>query len=613
MSDRRHPWYRRARPGRVAVGAAVALLTVYAAALRADALVGRYGGVPGPAWARDGVQALAAIGTHLRPRTVRWKPDPTPYVGGDPINYLRYAREMRSFYQPHVREPVFLALVRTQLWLLDGHDIAVSTASAISSVLVVPATYLMGAAAFGPAVGLGAALAWAVELDSVSWAVDGWRDDTFTLFTVLTIWSLIQLARVRTPRRAVVAGVMAGLACLTRLSALSYVLPGLTWIVLEAPSGTRRATAGRAALALLVTAVVAGPYLVNCARATGDPFYAVNYHTTYYRAAEGLSASVHESALRFMARNAAAQPLAALDTASGGLFAWPFIGKWRGFRPWSPALAASLRVSAVLGLILMLWSPVGRLLLVILFASLVPYSLTWSLGGGGAWRFSEHVYPIYLVAAVECLRRAVALAWSLARRTTTVQAALPRRFWVRAAVVAVAGTLAWLAYLALPLLVAREALGQGSPVTVQADARHRLFLAGSWSRAHTTGAVTVRAATSAQAALRVLVPRPVACALTLRIDPVQGGSPRRSTLSVFFNRVPLATLDLAYDPSRIGTYRLEVPATIVHAGMNRIDLVAAGTVPAGTAGRDFTWLAGNQPVAFRFWYFRLEPLPLPAT
>ena len=44
----------------------------------------------------------------LHPSPFRWYHVDKPYVGGDPINYLKFAREMRSFYQAHVREPSFL-------------------------------------------------------------------------------------------------------------------------------------------------------------------------------------------------------------------------------------------------------------------------------------------------------------------------------------------------------------------------------------------------------------------------------------------------------------------------------------------------------------------------
>jgi hypothetical protein len=69
---------------------------------------------------------------------------------------------------------MFLALIRGFLHLLNQRDIAVSYASAFGSSLVVPAIYLLGAAVFGPTVGLVAAAGWAIEFEAISWSADGW-------------------------------------------------------------------------------------------------------------------------------------------------------------------------------------------------------------------------------------------------------------------------------------------------------------------------------------------------------------------------------------------------------------------------------------------------------
>ena len=44
-----------------------------------------------------------------------------------------------------------------------------------------------------------AALGWAIDYDAVSWAPDGWRDDTFTCVLVFATWSLVKLSQ--DPRR----------------------------------------------------------------------------------------------------------------------------------------------------------------------------------------------------------------------------------------------------------------------------------------------------------------------------------------------------------------------------------------------------------------------------
>ena len=103
-----------------------------------------------------------------------------------------------------------------------------------------------------------------------------------------TAWSFVRLRSDATIPRGVTAGVAAAAACLTRITALSFVVPGLLWILLESRRD-RKVRTSVATAALVATALIA-PYLISCAVVIGDPFFAINDHTRYYRAAEGLSA-----------------------------------------------------------------------------------------------------------------------------------------------------------------------------------------------------------------------------------------------------------------------------------------------------------------------------------
>ena len=204
---------------------------------------------------------------------------PNPYTG-DPINYIRFAREMQGFYQPHVREPMFLALTRGFLHLLNNRDFAVSYASAFSSSLVVPAIYLLGAAALGrssdcsrPARGRSSS-----RRSAGARAAGATTRSRFS--SPSSAWSYVRLRQDLTPSSAIAAGIAAAAACLTRLSSLLFVAAGLVWVIVEPASNVARAHAARmAAIAALMATLVAGPYVASCWRATGDPFYAVNYHT----------------------------------------------------------------------------------------------------------------------------------------------------------------------------------------------------------------------------------------------------------------------------------------------------------------------------------------------
>ena len=86
-------------------------------------------------------------------------PAERPYFG-DPTTYLRFAREMEGFYDAHVREPLFVAATKGALVLTGGSDIGISLTSAAFSTMLVGATFLLGARAFGPGVGRSRLRSW---------------------------------------------------------------------------------------------------------------------------------------------------------------------------------------------------------------------------------------------------------------------------------------------------------------------------------------------------------------------------------------------------------------------------------------------------------------------
>jgi hypothetical protein len=579
------------------------LITFYGALLRFEALAGGYGHQGQPRWGQALEHRLVPLARALHPQAIVWPPVAEPYVGGDPINYIRYARDMRHFYQAHVREPMFLAATKLFLWLTGGRDIAVSYASAASATLAIFATYLLGAAMWSRAVGLAAAFALAIETQAIAWSVEGWRDDTFMLFVTLTTWSLVRLHQQPDRRTGLVAGICAAAACLTRISALSFVVPALAWIAL-APPARPRGTARPAAIAALTCGLLVAPYMINCWRTFGDPLYALNYHTLYYRQVEGLPPDESVGALEYARTKLSARPIATIDTGLQGLVTVPFYNKWHGWGTWSGAIGPVLRVCGGIGLLAALWFPLGRLILLIVFTSLAPYALTWSVGGGGEWRFTQHVYPIYLTLACAV----PAAAWTFAASSVR-----SRRILVtRAQLVRVAATLALLtvgcvAFWLAPLLVVREALAAGDAVTIAASDRNRYFFMGRWSDPIDYGNVIVRVAEAEIVSVRLPLPDE-SYAMTLRVDPALTADPaRQPRVTVFFNRRPLAELDLTRDPDRMGSYRLEVPKELVRP-WSRLDLMASHTVAARDAGDPFEAVQPDRPVAFRFWYVRLEAL-----
>lgn len=400
---------RAGAPVRRAIAVALpALVVLYAAVLRFDALVGRYSW-RGPPWALTAQRAVEG----LRPGHVEWTPE-YEISGGDPYHYVTRGRAMRGFYDADAREPLFPAWTRAFLELLDDRILAVHVASAAASTLLVLATYLLGAAAFSRAAGLVAALALAVERDALWWSVEGFRDDAFALLVVLSALGLVRLVQRPTPLRGAVAGLAGAAACLTRITSLSFLLPAyaLTLLLPGERARERRRAIGVAALVLAALVV---PFLLSCAIAYGDPFYAVNVHTKFYRSRSGLA---FQESMGWLDYLRAGSPLAQqAKTGLVGVTTYPFQNKWHGLEYVSPWLARPLALAAVAGLLLFLRTREGRLLLVVLLTSLLPYAFTWPILGGREWRFTLHAYPFYLIAAGLALATAGGLlARALARR-----------------------------------------------------------------------------------------------------------------------------------------------------------------------------------------------------
>jgi hypothetical protein len=592
--------FSRMRPA--AATSAALLITLYGGLLRLDAFTGKYGTLERPGWARFMTHEVAPLARDLRPRRFNWIRVQLPYVGGDPINYIAFAREMKSFYQPHVREPGFLALTRASLWALGQQDAAVSLASAIGSMLAIFATYLVGAALISPLGGLAAAFVMAIEYQAIIWSVDGWRDDTFTATVLLTAWGLLRLRSRPSFGNALLTGFAAGAACLTRITAVSFILPALLWLVIDGARPLWRERARHAATTLLILAVLVAPYLVSCAIATGDPLIAINYHTGYYRFAERLPADQPMSAAEYIRSRFARHPIATFDIGVTGLFVQPFITKWFGLDIWLKGLRATLWWLALAGLASLPFSAAGRLLLVILFCSLLPYAFTWNLAGGGHWRFTMHAYPFYIVAAVYALAQVFRAVVAVVRDPSRAGRATVVPIVSRAAAVLAIAALAGLGYLAMPWFVAREAIVKGESVSIETGTRDRVFYRTGWSPPHTDG-ITVRVSRRERVSVHFPLPAKRAYEIVLRLDPVAPDLQDR--VAVLVNRKLAGLIRLRWNPERVGSYPLLLPEHMVRAGSNELTLVPESMVAAGAAGPQFAWLDPAEKIGVRLWYVRV--------
>jgi hypothetical protein len=196
------------------------------------------------------------------------------------------------------------------------------------------------------------------------------------------------------------------------VTALSFLLPALAALAVrrgEPGAARRRALA----LALAVMVTLAGPYLLSCALAFGDPLHAVNHHTRFYRSRTGQAHATDMSATAWLRSGFAPGELVA--TGASGLTTYPFRNKFRGLDDITPMLRRVLAPAALVGLVLLAFSGAGRLLLLVLFSSLLPYAFTWKVAGGSEWRFTMHAYGFYLVAACAVVPLAIGLAGRVRR------------------------------------------------------------------------------------------------------------------------------------------------------------------------------------------------------
>jgi len=543
-----------------------ALVVLYAAALRFEALVGRYSW-QGPAWALGAEHAVRA----LHPGSLRWQPALEGY-SGDPYNYLVRAREMDGFYEPNVREPLFPFLTRQMLKLLGNRNLAVNAASAVFSTLAVLATYLLGAYAFSPVVGLGAALGMAMHRDVLWFGVEGFRDDAFTLFVVASALSLLRLRERPTFTRAVLAGLATGGAVLSRVTSFSFLIPAFAWLAFgRGPDAPARRRALAASIGVML--VVAGPYLLSCALAYGDPLYAVNFHTKFYRSRSGIPFDSSMGWMQYL--HTGFRPFHLVDTGLSGLTTYPFANKWDGLDYISPWVGRVLSAASLAGLVLFLASPAGRFLLVVLVTSLLPYAFTWEVPGGAEWRFTMHALPFYLIASWLALTRAARLLRPAALRDLLRRArGRGRPLAAAAAGVAAATAGVWVGLCGLSYLRVRESLHSGEPAVIEPGARDRFFFGAGWSRPVNRGLVTVRRAEGSPAVVWLPLAEAGDHRLTLWADPdppAPGG-----TLDVAVNGAAVARLALEENESRGGSYDLLLPGRILHAGRNRLELSPAG-------------------------------------
>lgn len=177
---------------------------------------------------------------------------PSPEVGFSP-------ERLRFVFHP----PLYLYFLGASFALTESLA-GVQYLQCLAGALLVPALGLLGRSAFGERAGLGAAGLAAFYPELVWFAAHFWAE---TLFTVLLWWGIERLAASDaggSSAAAAVAGLLFGLAILTRETVLYFVPLAALWLAWRRPGGGRRAL-----LFALVSLLVVVPWTIRNYRVFG--------------------------------------------------------------------------------------------------------------------------------------------------------------------------------------------------------------------------------------------------------------------------------------------------------------------------------------------------------
>ncbi len=319
--------------------------------------------------------------------------------------------------------------------------------------------------------------------------------------------------------------------------------------------------------------------------------YAINYHAANYQASEGRTVDAKPNAVGYFRSKLAHRPFAMLDSLALGMTSYPFSNKWHGFDVWLPRAGYWLSWASLFGLLLFTRSDSGRLLLVVLITSLLPFAFTWTL-----WpdrRFTEHAYPSFLIASVfafwQVAMFVVLARWREARTWCHSRAMLARGLVLATALVMAS----WLVVRELPVLVAREGLSDDGVATVRAGGRDSWFFAEGWSAPISVGNVVKRVSVGRRSVVRLPLGRAEDYEIHIRLDPFPRPLPNDAgpypSVWLLANGHLISRLDLTWNPERVGGYSVRLPSSVLRDGSNDLILVPAegedgterGDSPAG--------------------------------
>ena len=231
-------------------------------------------------------------------------------LGPDAREYLTIARQMKHFYWHSYREPLHPALIRMATWLVGPTEWAPRLVSFVFSNVLVAVVALVAWRLYGRWPALVAALVIAISPDYLLLSTEGIRLEFYSVLLLIFIGLLAgRPGRGRAPPATAVdtgkeerpevegrggspgrfpalpvilAGVVGGLLCLTRMTSVAFVFPGLVLGALARQRDRRSNPWPAALVGVVLVVLMVAPYLYVCHRYLGDSLIWINRHATWW-------------------------------------------------------------------------------------------------------------------------------------------------------------------------------------------------------------------------------------------------------------------------------------------------------------------------------------------
>ncbi len=256
------------------------------------------------------VGIIVVVGLALRLGDWRAVREAGARLGPDAREYLTIARQMKHFYWHSYREPLHPALIRMAGWLVGPGERAPRLVSFVFSNLLVAVVALVGWRLYGRWPALAAAVVIAISPDYLLLSTEGIRPELYSVLLLIFIGLLAsRLGRGRAKPAAagdaegeersdahgrggspgrfpalpvILAGVVGGLLCLTRMTSVAFVFPGLVLCALARQRDRRSNPWPAALVGVVLVVLMVAPYLYVCHRYLGDSLIWINRHATWW-------------------------------------------------------------------------------------------------------------------------------------------------------------------------------------------------------------------------------------------------------------------------------------------------------------------------------------------